>query len=387
LVRQPRSVRAAKDLELHALSQSEPLLKNFEPANPSKIPTMDLSELDDHLADEIISHLLHSKPALLSLAKVSIRFSRLTRRHLYRNVHLSLVYKSYEPTNDNPIERFEQFLRTLREKPDYAKYVHFISLSWDIGTPKIHYLVNRLLSKLHNLRGLYLRGSCDTQMEPPSLEFRPSFLDENPMSNLKFVKLENDALGVALPIFLSSPSIANMEVGRMTTRDLELPLVLRTSVPLNTLSLRGCEFTKQVFGQLLGIRPNIRKLACPMPFFLGPRSPDHSLFEDCIINLQSTLEPLQDYLVEFELTGDIEAYDDFHGYRRVDFCKFTTLTTLRVFQFCLFSSRTPESEAESRKGVYSLLPPTLQHLDVSIRHRWRQTSFIGANIAIGLIYR
>lgn len=138
----------------------------------------------------------------------------------------------------------------------------------------------------------------------------------------------------------------------------------RKTSRLSTLYFGGIvHVPEDELSRLLQRTPSLKKLRCAIP---GPKAytepPQLFTHGRAMSAVAKSLEPIQHCLNHLVIrqgrNTDWASYDD----SRLDLSQFKSLTTLEAPAECFFRARKADP---SRNGVYALLPPTLEELDVS----------------------
>lgn len=329
-----------------------------------------LTLLPEDILHALLTHISHHKATLRNLALVHPRFVPLTPIYLLKTLHLSIRHD-----DETFSQTFQLLLRTISEAPKLASLIQNLKLywysSWDPNLEN-EILANDLLSHLHNLRSLtFLAGG------PGELYMPLTFLDANPMVHLHTLTISDSetTLSDIFTYITSLPSLQNLHINSINFSTLPPPPIVlppsaHQSAALQTLHLNTFHLPPSTLHALLLLPGALQTLHCLIPGHqlrepLGGGFPNSEMLEPLsAANVALSLHPARESLVELCVLANA-GEDRWPGRcagERLDLRDFGKLEVLRVASELVFASGKPDRE---RKGLYKLLPSSLEVLDVS----------------------
>ena len=334
-----------------------------------------LTELSNDILLSILFYLTIDRPTLCALAASSRRFYSLTPPYIYHNINLRVHYSN--PAHEFS-KQFEHFQRTINERPPLASLVQKLHLVWFKEQPRTKRiaqsgaLINRLLAKLYRLRELEL-----TAFGSVNLHFEPQFLGQNDLKYLRILRINDRNLQVDdIVEYLLSKNLKALHIMDMDTRSSRTEILLHpshhaqhaSSLSLSTLSLGRFHLPQKTLLELLQLFPNLENLDCWIPgdeFFstytITHQRPMESALSPAHITL--ALEPIQHSLLHLNLEDGLGTQWPRNDGSRMNLSSFICLKVLKARAECFFAANTPSG---MRKGVYELLPSSLEELHVRV---------------------
>ena len=348
-----------------------------------------LTNLSNEILLLIISYLSTTtsqsvRSTLCTLAASSHRLYNLTLQYLYHDIKLCVPYGE---VSSNVSHQFDLLQRSISERPGLAPLVQNLQITmWSVGqvrswkTPpgrlrskddaEASGRVNEFLSKMCHLRELEFERSGDPQAM--YLHFEPKYLEQNKLERLRKITISDSHMLIGdVVAYLKPRNLEAMHIKEMDTRGSISNILLqdpshhahyKQSLSLRTLTLGQFYFRLKTLRRLLHLCPNLKYLCFWIPsestcrlFGLSSLSP---------ANMPITLESVQHSLLRLELLG-IRNSEWFHSDgSRIDLTSFKCLKVLTARAEFFFNAESPSA---MRKGVYELLPTTLEELNVRTR--------------------
>lgn len=331
-----------------------------------------LESLPGEMIHEILSFLQHDRPSLCSLARVNRFFGALSSLYIFRHVNLSIP----DP-HATTWKQIESFVRSVDERPSLTLQVQSLGLKWTQShfwdtALAMGVQTNDLLSRLPNLQSLSLETYRFHRFN-----IQPFSLESSPMSSLRSITISDKSIAMDDVICLMYIKtieylrIVDMD-GRRTSSDRHMEPT-RTAAHLSTLCF-GTSFylPDHNLREVLCRAPALKDLSCNLPGrevmrgclgATGTGDFDRKMTSSLSpAGIARALEPVRDSLVRLHLGDNAHTQWAGHDGSRMDLSQFGQLKTLRVESPCFFRDRVPDA---SRNGVYALLPPALEELDVS----------------------
>ena len=217
---------------------------------------------------------------------------------------------------------------------------------------------------------LNLRSLDITAVGGVSLHLEPTFLKTNTFEFLREITIKdcNAVIGHVIK-YMFRENLETMHIEEMDIFSQVPDYSDSHSSRLINLSLGMFHPPPLILRKFLELAPTLKSLSCfvsgdgyselDVPYereIMGPHSP---------ANIVRTLLPVQQSLTHLHLDDGTHTLWLYGDSSHMDLSLFRSLTTLRAPAKCFFKAQDPN---ESRNGVYSLLPPSLEGLDVSIKN-------------------
>ena len=330
-----------------------------------------LTSLADEILLLILSYFSTDLLTLCNLAVSSQRFNDLATPIIYYDINLCQRHSIVSPSFST---RLKQLHRTINERPTLAPLLRRLRLTWrNEQCQEALKNFNKLRAKLHWLRELELTISGTI-----NLRFGPKSQKPNALEWSKEIKMPDGNLQINdIVEYLLLPDLKAMHIDCIDTRT-SLTEILQhpsrharhdQSLSLATLSFGLFHPHPKILLEILRLSPNLRELCCWIPGDDGHEGHWRGVrvYIVTMISVLSParipvlLEPIQHSLRSLNLGEATQTEWPHHDGSRMDMSSFSCLKVLKTVAKCMFSAKSPD---DGRKGVYRLLPPTLEELDV-----------------------
>lgn len=335
---------------------------------------LQFTSLNADIIHEILSHLADDKAALCALATTNQGIGRVAQKFIFQ--HIDLYVQAPSLGESTP---YDLLFRTINTQTCLASRVRTVKLRWYNDIPGysvqpsvVNARANQILESLPNLQRLEIANASHT-----CSPFVPTFLERNPVPNLREVVLSDSKTSVReIARYMRLPNLCALQTvfmdphaefhlnpndpysghnKRPASRLLNLDLGSSSHLPAAQLH------------RLLQIPQSVSILQCALPGTEpSPKNPlphrtkvPHPLSPTSIAD---ALSPLRATLTELRIVNGPATQWPAHDNSRMDLTPFAMLETLALPATLLFN---PETSYESRKGVWKFLPPSLKNLHVS----------------------
>ena len=346
-----------------------------------------LSTINNDVILEIGACLRNEKSALCALALVSRNLSQLMKSLIFHTIEVWV-----QDDTTIRIERTCGLMQTLKSQPSLGAMTHTLRLKWpcDSGVHTTNKEAAKeraetFLSYTPNICILDIQNwshTCNPFTPSPHLLQRCRLLREITISDSRYTvddvaMIMQEVPGLrsfhvqglsnsVLPSFQNVSDAENSKAAPQMTR-LELHKGSHTHRSIVHFLLTIASGLKYLSTDLPGLQPELRRGMAAFwdrseQFMLENLSPAKSL--EC-------LRPVQETLVELHITDEGIKWPGHDG-SRFDLTAFDCLRLLSLCAVCVFP---PESSWASRKGLYKLLPSSIEDITVSFGagdSRWKE---------------
>ena len=314
--------------------------------------------------------LRHQQQDFGNLALVCRRLAPLVQKQLFQDVVVS--------SNPWPGKaRFERFNAVLRSSPLIRSYVESIRLTWFTDRWEVSDMVNgEILLQLQSLRNLVLK--TDSPGHCKVLDFM--FLDQNPMPRLRSLEICGPRMTYEAALRLvQKPGLATLRLGRCEGYEVDRDRLLAPPTGSATSLLASLDTTDSVLldielRQLLSHCVNLSTLVCNLPRHLPEEDGDRPLLWQYRTGVPASrqrlsycLEPVSVSLLDLKV-GTVR--EDSREAPAPDLTFLVSLRRLKIDAACLWPSYITPKDQE-RKNFYKCLPPSLEELEVSFLHGYK----------------
>ncbi|KAH8657060.1 hypothetical protein BGZ60DRAFT_434714 [Tricladium varicosporioides] len=296
---------------------------------------------------------------LSAISKVCRCFHTIIRPLLFDNITISF---GRGPT------KAVQLMRSLEEHPELVKRVRNITVYFGYSGKVSHSNGNELLKVVSDVQCLTINTIYG------DAPFKPHFLDKNPMSKLRTIKVFDDQLRMTgMQEYIRIPQVQQFsfacpflgefpQTEKQTSNLLALDLDIQFHIPANTL------------GKVLSMCPRIKHLRCAIPGnrtldgrnnqTIGVSSPvSPKEISEALANAQDSLEKLELVHCECRWGG--------HDNSKMDLSMMKTLKYIYSPHWVFGTGY----EYGIKSGLYKFLPASLEELSIHFQDLRSATGF------------
>ncbi|KAE9374096.1 hypothetical protein N431DRAFT_404605 [Stipitochalara longipes BDJ] len=311
-----------------------------------------ITKLPAELLQQALQNFEDDKATLGRLSLVSSLFASVAQQLLLRHLVLSV---------DTPLDgvetSFDKIIRLLDEKPQLSTHVQTLTIfsrhAWTQSLDSINRVFN-LLDRVTSLRSLDL----DHELMLPDDETHlfNSIIEANRLARLTKLRLRNPFIkGNVFTELLYLPKLKYLALDHLLP-----PLAIFLSSLDRVCSLRTLEIGYWR-GQPDLVLKNLLETTVGLEELVLRMQPEEYIESICIPSeVSQAMTPLQDTLKVLTITGP--AFSPLPDTSRLDLSSFRVLEKVNVVSSFLFP---PPEVAESRVGLYTLLPRSLLDLQIN----------------------
>ena len=325
----------------------------------------------------ILSYLHEDEASLRALHHTCRHLHLITRPRLYETLELRIKWFGSATNPCQKIRCFQELIETHTDLPNLFRKLK-LAWYWDPGrmsTWDAYSFLNGLLLKLPNIVSLSLYDdytSSKTRIKAAK-RIHTLMLDAKFTARLTTVKFHESDTGLEpseLMSIMSWPNIHTIvfnkfksyhEYGEPLGKVIDLQARNSKSYDIKTLEFHiVVGDPRQISENPLRVTPSLKELTCEIQRNRhGISVPQNSDFSEIIAKI---LQPVKHCLVSLENRNARTVFYRFTGSLRLNLSQFEQLKHLTIASRCFFDT---DPSGKARRGVFSLLPKTLETLKVS----------------------